>query len=111
MSETTTTATVKAPKTAAAKPAKATAPKADSKRVRLFKLLAKKPGGLTNVQIREALKTDAIAAMCRDEVAHGRLKHGIPEEGSRGAVFALSAKGRVALEKVKVDSDKAPVAK
>jgi hypothetical protein len=122
MSETITTTTVAAPKTeraaklqkAAAKVAKHTAGingTADSKRTRLFKLLSKKPNGLTNVQIREALKTQSIAAMCRDEVVHGRLKRVASPEGSRGAVFALTAKGKSDLEKGKVDSNKAPVAK
>lgn len=82
----------------------------ESKRLRLFKLLDRYPEGLDNVNIRKALKTETIAAVCRDETVYGRLKLVYNPE-SRGKVFTLSAKGRQALKGGKVDSDKAPVGK
>lgn len=109
--ETTNSVAEKTKAKKSAKPTKAkkdTAPKTDSKRVRLFKLLAKYPNGLNNADIREKMETDAIAAMCRDEAVFGRLKVLIPEEGKHGKRFVLSAKGKQALEKGTVDSNAAP---
>lgn len=119
----TTTIAPKAPKTAATeKNGKATKPvpsangkpaastkAVKSKRLRLFELLAKKPGGLGNAEIRAALNTESIASICRDEAIAGRLKATV-EEGRTGKIFSLSASGRKALEKGTVDSAAAPKA-
>lgn len=80
----------------------------ESKRVRLFKLLSKNPNGLNNAGIRANLETESIAAICRDEVQHGRLKI-VASEG-RGLHFTLSAKGKSDLDKGKVDDNAAPKA-
>jgi hypothetical protein len=92
----------------AKKPAANGTAKADSKRVRLFKLLAKYPQ-LGNAAIREKLGTDSIAATCRDEAVYGRLR-AEKLEGETGLRFSLTARGKKALEKGTVDSDKAPAA-
>lgn len=83
---------------------------AKSKRLRLFELLADHPDGLDNVQIRAALDTQSIAAMCRDEcVAETpRMKYIIPEEDKRGKRFVLTKAGHRALEKGTVDSAAPP---
>lgn len=89
----------------------AKAPKSgkESKRLRLFKLLAKYPAGLGNAKIREKLDTDSIARICRDEAVAGRLKVTVAPEGEQGKRFTLSAAGKKALEKGTVDSNAAPV--
>jgi hypothetical protein len=113
----TATSTTAAPKTKTTKPAaekngKPASAKstAKSKRLRLFELLEKNPAGLGNADIRAKLKTEVIAAICRDEAVAGRLKVLVPPEGKTGKLFALSAAGRKSLEKGTVDSEAAPKA-
>jgi hypothetical protein len=89
----------------------------ESKRLRLFKLLNEveadrkrrglSPRGLNNGKIRASLKTESVAALCRDEAVAGRLKV-LRHEDGRGMFFCLSAAGRKALEKGTVDSEAAP---
>lgn len=105
-SESTTTATETAPASMRVATAKTDSDK-KTKRLRLFELLAKKPGGLTNPELLTALDTSSIATMCRDEACAKRLKILPKEEGDRGMRFALSAIGQAALKNGTVDS-KAP---
>ena len=84
-------------------------PHKDSKRVRLFKLLAKGQytDGLTGSLIRTKLETDSICSILKDECLSPtpRIKRRPPVEGEIGHRFSLTAAGRAALEKVTIDSN------
>lgn len=79
----------------------------ESKRLRLFKLLARHPDGLLNCEIRRLLQNDTVAAMCRDETMHGRFRV-TKMEDDRGMRFLLSQKGRRALDEGTVDTQAPP---
>ena len=89
-----------------------TASKTASVRLRVFKLLAKTVGGMSNGDLNEKLGVNATMYVLKSECLRDkspRLKRTFPE-GSKGAVYEITAAGRKALEAGTVDSEAAPSA-
>lgn len=77
----------------------------DTVRLRVFKLLKKTPNGLTGASIAEKLELRGIPSLLKDEgmSAAPRIKREFIE-GTRGAVYSLTAAGKKAVEAGTVNS-------
>lgn len=78
----------------------------DTVRLRVFKLLKKTPNGLTGAAIAEKLELKGIPSLLKDEGMNAapRIKREFIE-GTRGAVYSLTAAGKKAVEAGTVNSD------
>src|SRR4051794_41066757 len=84
-------------------------PAKESTRLRVFKLLAKHPNGLTMPQIREKLELKKPVALVKHEslADKPRMKRE-QHEDTRAMVYSLTAAGKKAIADGSVDSGAAP---